>query len=177
MMFISTKPADQRRGKGHSAADIVADLALPSSGFPMFAPNGGLVAVIQPPAVQGVGSYGGFQFMLQDTGVNTLSDMDRVAHQIVGAGRARKDVSGLITTFSANDPQVLVTINREKAKAMNIPLSQITTTLGVFMGSQYVNDFDFNNRTYRVFAQADHGLSHVRAGSAQFLCSLNYGPQ
>ena len=86
--------------------------------------------MIQPPAVQGVGSYGGFQFMLQDTGVNTLTDMDRVAHQIVGAGRARKDLTGLITTFSANDPQVLVTIDREKAKAMNIPLSQITTTLG-----------------------------------------------
>jgi HAE1 family hydrophobic/amphiphilic exporter-1 len=121
----------------------------------MFAPNGGLVAVIQPPAVQGVGSYGGFQFMLQDTGANTLSDLDRVAHQIVGAGRARKDVTGLITTFSANDPQVLVAIDREKAKAMSVSLSQITTTLGVFMGSQYINDFDFNNRTYRVFVQAD----------------------
>jgi HAE1 family hydrophobic/amphiphilic exporter-1 len=73
----------------------------------------------------------------------------------VGAGRARKDVTGLITTFSANDPQVLVAIDREKAKAMSVSLSQITTTLGVFMGSQYINDFDFNNRTYRVFVQAD----------------------
>ena len=154
MMFISTKPSDQRRAKGHSAADIVADLS-PKLGSLMFAPNGGLVAVIQPPAVQGVGSFGGFQFMLQDTGANTLSDLDRVAHQIVGAGRARKDVTGLITTFSANDPQVLVAIDREKAKAMSVSLSQITTTLGVFMGSQYINDFDFNNRTYRVFVQAD----------------------
>ena len=50
---------------------------------------------------------------------------------------------------------MLVTIDREKAKAMSVPLSQITTALGVFMGSQYVNDFDFNNRTYRVFVQAD----------------------
>ncbi len=116
LMFISTKPADQRRGKGHTAADIVADLS-PKLYSLMFAPNGGLVAVIQPPAVQGVGSYGGFQFMLQDTGGNTLTDLDRVAHQIVGAGRARKDLTGLITTFSANDPQMLVTIDREKAKA------------------------------------------------------------
>jgi HAE1 family hydrophobic/amphiphilic exporter-1 len=154
MMFLSTTPADQRRAKGHSAADIVADLA-PKLQSLMFAPNGGLVAIIQPPAVNGVGSYGGFQFMLQDTGVNTLSDLDRVAHQIVNGARARKDITGMLTTFSANDPQVLVTINREKAKAMNIPLSQITTTLGVFMGSQYVNDFDFNNRTYRVYVQAD----------------------
>jgi HAE1 family hydrophobic/amphiphilic exporter-1 len=154
MMFISTTPSDQRRGKGHSTADIVADLT-PKLGSLMFAPNGGLVAIFQPPAVQGVGSYGGFQFMLQDQGKNTLADLDRVAHQIVGASRARKDMTGLITTFSANDPQVLVTIDREKAKAMNIPLSQITTTLGVFMGSEYINDFDYNNRTYRVFVQAD----------------------
>ena len=66
-----------------------------------------------------------------------------------------KNLTGLMTTFSANDPQVLVTIDREKAKSMSVPLSQITNTLGVFMGSQYVNDFDYNNRTYRVYAQAD----------------------
>src|SRR5580658_2419289 len=154
LMFVSTRPADQRRGKGHSAADIVADLS-PKLQSLMFAPNGGLVAMFQPPAVQGVGSFGGFQFMLQDQGNNTLSDLDRVAHQIVGASRASKDLTGLLTTFSANDPQMLVTIDREKAKALNIPLSQITTTLSVFMGSEYINDFDYNNRTYRVFVQAD----------------------
>ena len=177
LMFISTRPADQRRAKGHTAADIVADLS-PKLFSLMFAPNGGLVAVIQPPAVQGVGSYGGFQFMLQDTGGNTLSDLDRVAHQIVGAGRARKDITGLITTFSANDPQELVTIDREKAKSMNVPLSQITDALGVFMGSEYINDFDFNNRTYRVFVQADQqfrmnaGALHsyyVRSGAGQMV--------
>jgi HAE1 family hydrophobic/amphiphilic exporter-1 len=144
----------------------------------MFAPNGGLVAMIQPPAVQGVGSFGGFQFMLQDQGRNTLADLDRVAHQIVGASRQRKDMTGLLTTFSANDPQVLVTIDREKAKAMNIPLSQITTTLGVFMGSEYINDFDYNNRTYRVFVQADQAFRrtakdlhdyYVRSDSGQMI--------
>ena len=135
-------------------------------------------ALFQPPAVNGVGSFGGFQFILQDQGKNTLSDLDRVAHQIVGASRARKDLVNLLTTFSANDPQILVTIDREKAKAMGIPLSQITTTLGVFMGSLYVNDFDYNNRTYRVYVQADqpfrmnardlHGF-YVRSDSNQMI--------
>jgi len=157
MMFISTTPSDQRRGKGHSTADIVARLS-PKLQMLMFAPNGGLVAMFEPPAVQGVGSYGGFQFMLQDQGGNTLADLDRVAHQIVGASRARKDLTGLLTTFSANDPQVLVTIDREKAKTMGISLSQITNTLSVFMGSEYINDFDYNNRTYRVFVQADQAF-------------------
>ena len=154
MMFINTKPSDQRRGKGHSAADIVASLS-PKLQSLMFAPNGGLVAIFEPPAVSGVGSYGGFQFMLQDQGGNTLTDLDRVAHQIVSSSHQNKNLTGLITTFSANDPQVLVTIDREKAKTMSVPLSQITNTLGVFMGSEYVNDFDYNNRTYRVYAQAD----------------------
>ncbi len=177
MMFVNTKPADQRRGKGHSTADIVADLS-PKLASLMFAPNGGMVAIFQPPAVQGVGSYGGFQFMLQDQGNNTLADLDRVAHQIVTASHRVKELTGLLTTFSANDPQVLVTIDREKAKAMNVPLSQITTTLSVFMGSEYINDFDFNNRTYRVFVQADQPFRmtesdlhnfYVRSDSGQMI--------
>ena len=177
MMFVSAKPSDQRRGKGHSIADIVAKLQ-PKLTSLMFAPNGGLVMLIQPPAVQGVGSFGGFQFMLQDQGGNTLTDLDRVAHQIVSASSGRKDLTGLFTTFSANDPQVLVTIDREKLKAMDVPLSQITDTLGVFMGSEYINDFDYNNRTYRVYVQADQPFRmsagdlrsyYVRSGSGQMV--------
>jgi HAE1 family hydrophobic/amphiphilic exporter-1 len=153
MMFVNSDTG-AHRGKGHSTADILRDVS-PKLQSLMFVPNGGLVAAFEPPAVEGVGSFGGFQFMLQDQGGNTLSDLDRVAHQIVGASNARKDVTGLITTFSANNPQVLVSIDREKAKAMGIPISQITTTLNVFMGSEYINDFDYNSRTYRVYVQAD----------------------
>jgi HAE1 family hydrophobic/amphiphilic exporter-1 len=174
MMFISTKPADERRAAGHSAADIVARLS-PKLQMLMFMPNGGLVAIIQPPAVQGVGSFGGFQFMLQDRGKNTITDLDRVAHQIVNASRARKDLTNLITTFSANDPQVLVQIDRIKAKALDIPLSQITTTLSVFMGSQYVNDFDFNNRTYRVYVQADQPFRMTANDLRNFYVRSNSG--
>ncbi|WP_058187423.1 efflux RND transporter permease subunit [Terracidiphilus gabretensis] len=154
IMFVATIPADQRRGKGHSAAEIVQRLS-PKLQPLMFMSGGGIVQMVQPPAVQGVGSVGGFQFMLQDEGRNTLADLDRVAHQMMGMARTRKDLMNVYTQFSANDPQVLVTIDRQKAKALNIPLSQVTDTLGVFMGSQYVNDFDYNNRTYRVYAQAD----------------------
>jgi HAE1 family hydrophobic/amphiphilic exporter-1 len=153
LMFVSTS-AGHGAKKGHSTADVIKSVS-PGLAQLLFIPNGGLVAAFQPPAVQGVGSYGGFQFMLQDQGANTLSDLDRVAHQIVNASRARKDLTGLITTFSANDPQVLVTVDRDKAKAMGISIAQIASTLNVFTGSQYVNDFNFNNRTYRVYVQAD----------------------
>jgi HAE1 family hydrophobic/amphiphilic exporter-1 len=151
MMFVSTQSASKR---GHSTAAIIRGVSQHLQML-MFAPNGGIVQAFEPPAVQGVGSFGGFQFMLQDQGGNTLADLDRVAHQIVGAGSQRKDLTDLYTSFSANDPQVLVTIDREKAKAMGISVTQIASTLNIFMGSEYVNDFDYNDRTYRVYVQAD----------------------
>ncbi len=84
-----------------------------------------------------------------------LQDIDTVSHKIVGSSRQRADLQGLFTSFTANDPQQLVQIDREKAKAIGVPITQVTQALGVYMGSEYVNDFDFNNRSYRVYVQAD----------------------
>ena len=69
-----------------------------------------------------------------------------------------EELTGLFTSFTANDPQYLVRIDREKAKSLQVPFSQITDALQVYMGSVYVNDFDFNNRSYRVYVQADEGF-------------------
>jgi HAE1 family hydrophobic/amphiphilic exporter-1 len=71
MMFVNTDTTYEHGEKAYSTADIIKDIA-PKLQMLMFAPNGGLVAAIQPPAVEGVGSFGGFQFMLQDQGGNTL---------------------------------------------------------------------------------------------------------
>ncbi len=168
-----TNPADQRRGKGHSAADIVADLS-PKLMSLMFQPNGGLVAVIQPPAVNGVGSFGGFQFMLQDTGGNTLSDLDRVAHQIVNGGRARKDITGLITTFSANDPQVLVTIDREKAKAHEYSAFADHHDAGRLHGVAVRQRLRLQQPHLSSLRAGRPALPHDSQRPAQFLCALRY---
>ncbi len=154
MMFVNTNTTNEHGEKAYSTADIIKDVS-PRLQMLMFAPNGGLVEAVEPPAVEGVGAFGGFQFMLQDRGGNTLSDLDRTAHQIVNAGSTQKDLTDLFTTFSANDPQELVTIDRDKAKAMGVSITQIASTLNVFMGSEYINDFDYNERTYRVYVQAD----------------------
>ena len=150
LVFAPLKPIDDRKGKGHGASDIVARVSPKLFGIP-----GAIVVAFEPPAVNGIGSFGGFQFELQDLGRNTLQDIDTVAHKIVAGSRQRQDIRGLFTSFTANDPQQLVQIDREKAKAIGVPISQITQALGVYMGSEYVNDFDFNNRSYRVYVQAD----------------------
>ena len=82
----------------------------------------------------------------------------------------RPDRSAL--TFTANDPQFLVTIDREKAKSLHVPLQQITDTLSVYMGSAYVNDFDFNNRSYRVYVQADKQFRTQLEVHQAILCAL-----
>jgi HAE1 family hydrophobic/amphiphilic exporter-1 len=150
LVFLTLRPYEQRKGRDHTAAAILNRLRGPFFGI-----SGAMVIPFEPPAVQGLGQFGGFQFEVQDQGNHTLQDLDKVTHDLTRAGFGRKDLAGLFTTYTANDPQYVVTIDREKAKSLHIPLNQITDTLSVFMGSAYINDFDFNNRSYRVYVQAD----------------------
>jgi len=150
LVFLSLRPYAQRKGHDHTAAAILNRLR-----GPLFGISGAIVIVFEPPAVQGLGQFGGFQFELLDQGNHTLQDLDKVTHDLTRAGFGRNDLAGLFTTYTASDPQFIVTIDREKAKSLHIPLSQITDTLSVYMGSAYINDFDFNNRSYRVYVQAD----------------------
>jgi HAE1 family hydrophobic/amphiphilic exporter-1 len=152
LVFLSLRPYAQRKGRDHTAAAIINRLRGPFFGI-----SGAMVIPFEPPAVQGLGQFGGFQFELLDQGNHTLQDLDKVTHDLTraGGGRKEKDLAGLFTTYTASDPQYVITIDREKAKSLHIPLSQITDTLSVYMGSAYINDFDFNNRSYRVYVQAD----------------------
>ena len=173
LIFAPLKPVDERTklGKGHSAHDIVARVAPQLFGVP-----GGILFAVEPPAIQGIGTVGGFQFILQDGGRNTFGDIDRVAHTMVGA--ARDPSAGLVnlnTTFTANDPQLNVTIDRQKAEAIGVPMSQITAAMGTFMGSSYINDFTFNNRSYRVYVQADQMYRRNSSDLRQYYVRSNAG--
>ncbi len=173
IIFAPLKPVADRTklGPGHTQHDVVVRLSQK-----LFAVPGGILFAAEPPAIQGIGRVGGFQFMLQDGGRNSFADIDRVAHTLVGA--ARDPSSGLLnlnTTFTANDPQLAVTIDRQKAEAMGVPMSQITSAMGTFMGSSYVNDFNFNNRSYRVYVQADEQFRRNAADLRQYYVRSNAG--
>jgi HAE1 family hydrophobic/amphiphilic exporter-1 len=122
----------------------------------LFGISGAQVFAAAPPPVSGLGNFGGFQFVLQDFSGHSVDEFGKIANDLVGAANARQgELTRVFTGFTANDPQFLVTIDREKAKSLEIPLSQVTDALQVYMGARYVNDFDFNNRSYRVYVQAD----------------------
>jgi HAE1 family hydrophobic/amphiphilic exporter-1 len=150
LVFLTLQPYEKRPGKEHTAAAVVNRLR-----GPMFGISGAIVIPVEPPPVQGLGTFGGFQFEVQDQASHTLQELDTATHDMIRQGMASKDLTGLFTSYTASDPQFVINIDREKAKSLHVPLSQITDTLGVYMGSAYVNDFDFNNRSYRVYVQAD----------------------
>jgi HAE1 family hydrophobic/amphiphilic exporter-1 len=150
IVFTSLKPFAERKSGQHSARAVIERLR-----GPLFAIPGAIVVPFNPPAVQGLGQFGGFQYELEDLGRNSLQTIADTANRLVAQGNASKEITGLFTSFTANDPQYLVRIDREKAKSLQVPLNQVTDALQVYMGSVYVNDFDFNNRSYRVYVQAD----------------------
>jgi len=150
IVFVPLKSFEERKGQEHSASAVLQQLRGPLSTI-----RGALAVPFNPPAVQGLGQFGGFQFELEDLGRNSLQAIADTANQIAGKGNQSGVLTGLFTSFTANDPQYLVEIDRQKAKSLQVPFSQITDALQVYMGSVYVNDFDFNNRSYRVYLQAE----------------------
>jgi HAE1 family hydrophobic/amphiphilic exporter-1 len=150
LVFINLKPINERKGKEHSLGSVVTRLR-----GPLFSISSATVIPFLPPPLEGVGAFGGFQFEVQDQGGNTLDALYKATQGMVNNARKRPELTGLFSGFTASDPQFVVTIDREKARSLQVQLSQVSDTLAIFMGSAYVNDFDFNNRSYRVYVQAD----------------------
>jgi HAE1 family hydrophobic/amphiphilic exporter-1 len=152
IMFVKLKDISKRKGAGHSSPEVLNTLRGPLMGIG--AEANGFIFPVLPPPISGLGTYGGFQFELQQT-TGTPEELEAVLHQLIGKASTRHELAGLFSTFSARDPQFVVQIDREKAKSLGVQFSQITSALQIYMGSEYVNDFDFNNRSYRVYVQAD----------------------
>jgi HAE1 family hydrophobic/amphiphilic exporter-1 len=151
IIYAKLQDYSKRKGASHSASAVLERLRGQLSSV-----IGAVVLPFLPPAVNGLGQLGGFQFEVQDQSAHTLQELADVTQAMVRQGGSRKELTGLFSSYTANDPQFLVTIDREKAKSLHVPLQQVTDTLSVYMGSAYVNDFDFNNRSYRVYVQADN---------------------
>jgi hydrophobic/amphiphilic exporter-1 (mainly G- bacteria), HAE1 family len=170
IIFVTLRPYSQRRGDQHSATAVVNRVRMK-----LFGVSGAVVFATLPPAVQGLGQFGGFQFVVQDQGAHRLEELASAVQGLMQQASQRKDLSQLFTQFTANDPQYVVTIDREKAKSLHVALSQITDTLGVYVGSSYVNDFDFNNRSYRVYVQADKEFRSTAQDMRQFYARSDSG--
>ena len=153
-MFVLLKDWADRPGFAHS---ITAILYFPNGGlFPQFSriPEAQVFA-FNPPAIQGLGNFGGFQYELQDVGNVGLEKLGAAAYAFMGAAARDPKLQNVFTTFRNDSPQLVVDPDRAKAASLGVPLANVFSTMQIYLGSLYVNDFDYLNRTYRVYVQAD----------------------
>jgi len=150
LIFTRLKDYAERRGKSHSLQAVLGRIRGPMMGIP-----GALVIPFAPPGIQGLSVFGGFQYELLDQTGGDISRLADALRAFIARANQSGRVVGLFSSFRANDPQLVVAIDRDKARSLDLPLQEVTDALQVFLGSAYVNDFDFNNRAYRVYVQAD----------------------
>jgi HAE1 family hydrophobic/amphiphilic exporter-1 len=150
VVFTLLKPVGERKGSKHSSASVVDELR-----GRMLAMPGAIVLPFLPPPIQGVGSTGGFTFEVLDQADNGFVALADTARELTAEATRSHVVAGIFSGFTIDDPQLVLTVDREKSKSIGVPISSVNDALTVYMGSRYVNDFDFNNRSYRVYAQAE----------------------
>ena len=177
ILFCMLKDFADRPGAQHSAKAVVGQL------FGQFSEiTGAQVFPFLPPSVS-IGNFGGFQYELLDQSGGPIENLAAAARNLAGQANRTPGVTGVFTQFTADDPQFVVTIDREQAKSLGVSLGDITQTMQILLGSTYVNDFDFNNRSYRVYVQADSQFRSnagdierysVRSGSGQMMPLSNF---
>jgi HAE1 family hydrophobic/amphiphilic exporter-1 len=172
LIFVNLKPIGQRKGSQQSLQAVINSLRQPLGSI-----TEAMVIPFAPPAIQGLSEFGGFTFELQQTGFSTPEALDGTLQKFLGAARQRPELSpqSVFSSYTARTPEVLVEIDREKSKSLGVPFSQISTTLQTYMGSTYVNDFDFNNRSYRVYVQADKQFRVNPANITQYYVRSDSG--
>jgi hydrophobic/amphiphilic exporter-1 (mainly G- bacteria), HAE1 family len=150
MMFTALKDWSERRDPSQSLTAVLNRVRGPLFGIP-----GGMVFPFAPPAIQGLSLFGGFQMEVLDKTGGDINNLAAATGALIAKGNSSGRVAGLFSSFRADDPQLVVSIDRDRARSLGLPMREVTDALQVFLGSQYVNDFDLNNRAYRVYVQAD----------------------
>ena len=113
------------------------------------------IAVFGAPPVDGLGSAGGFKLMVEDLSGGELGELQAQADNLAAKGNEQPGLVGLFNSFRANTPQLYIDVDRTKCKSMGVPLNDVFNTLSVYLGGNYVNDFNQFGRTWQVNLQAD----------------------
>lgn len=140
------------RGKQHVTLNgMISNLEKSLGQIPTAA-----IRILPPPPVRGIGTQGGVKMIVEDrTGKANYQRLEQVTQSLIDAVNKDPDVSGAYATFNTKTPRIYAAIDRVKAEYLGVNDSAVFDTLQTFLGSSYINDFNYLNHTYEVFAQAD----------------------
>ncbi len=149
-MFVSLKDWKERTTPQNSVFGIIK--AIKAKTVKVSEAN---IAAFNLPGIPGVGNVGGFDFRLQDYLSGDLNTFEHYAQEMIKGAFADPRIAYAFTTFATNYPMYDIVINREKANALGVNMSDLFTTMQAYLGSIYVNDFTKFGKVFRVFVQAD----------------------
>jgi HAE1 family hydrophobic/amphiphilic exporter-1 len=148
--FVSFKPWDERRSPEMSAQAILGRINAAFSRIPE-----ARAIAVAPPAIPGISATGGFSMMLQDRAGLSYDELARNVTHFVAEARARPELANVRANFSPAVPQLFADVDKEKALAEGVSITEVYNTLQTFLGGSYINDFTRFGRQWRVFLEAD----------------------
>jgi len=150
-LFARLKPWEERTTPEESLRGIITHLRGELARIPE-----AVAFPFVPPTIPGFGSAGGFNFILQDrSGTLTTERLGEETRRFLAAASQRPELSNVFTAFDPNVPQLAVDLDREKARKLGVPITDVFAALNAALGGAFVNDFNRFGRLYRVFVQAD----------------------
>jgi multidrug efflux pump len=151
-LFVILKPFEERKGDRSVGAPAVMEQLRKR--FQEICDA--RIAVFGAPPVDGLGSTGGFKLQVQDRGGSGPAALEGAVQTLSKQGNDQRGrLTGLFSSFTANQPQIYLDVDRVKVKSMQVDLEQVYSTLQAYLGSAYINDFTRFNRNWQVNLQAD----------------------
>lgn len=149
-VFIMPKPFDERVKHGPTADQLQSELQAKLSKIP-----DAMIFVIAPPPVRGLGTAGGFKFLVQDRAGYGYKELQTATDKLIAECAKDPVLSNVFTTYRATTPQLYADIDRVKASMLNVPIAGIFESLQINLGSAYVNDVNLFGRTFQVRMQSE----------------------
>ncbi|CAM2802312.1 efflux RND transporter permease subunit [Legionella worsleiensis] len=149
-IFCILKPFDERRTLGLNATQILTQLRTELGSI-----KDAFIVVIPPPPVRGVGNAGGFKMMVQDRGGRGTDALFAAVNTLAEKANQAKTTTSVFTLFENSTPSVYLDFDKEKAEQLGVPIARVVEALEMYLGSVFVNEFNYLGRTYRVIIQAE----------------------
>jgi HAE1 family hydrophobic/amphiphilic exporter-1 len=150
LLFATLKPWGERKGAKNSVDGVIGTLSPGAMQIPQ-----AQVLLINPPSIPGLGTVGGFDFELEDYRSGPLAELAAASGQTIGAANQNPNLSRVFTTFRASGPQIDAVVNRAQVEQLGVALPDVFNDISTALGSTYVNNFTYQNRSYRVYVQND----------------------
>ncbi len=164
------KPWSERKSKEESAQGILKILRSEFANYPS-----ATIASFSPPAISGLGMFGGFEYQLLDKGNRDSQELYDEAVKLLAEANKNPNFSMVYTSFTPNMPQLLLNVDVAKAMAQGVEISEIYNSLAAYFGKSYINDFNKYGRVYRVYMQADSEFRARPADLDKIFIKNNYG--